>query len=207
MVTYGGVASFIATLAMQTAARGMALWYTSGQNIYDIGKYNVVGQGEAFGLPTPIIIMVAIFLIMLYVMKQTKFGRSVYAIGGNEEAANASGINVRKTKIKAFLLNGVLIGIAAVVFMSRVNGGLPNGAQNYETEALTAAIIGGTSFTGGIGTATGTLLGAFIVGFLNNIMNLLSIDSYLQQIVRGAIIATAVLWDVRSKRKATYKKG
>jgi inositol transport system permease protein len=140
-------------------------------------------------------------------MKQTKFGRSVYAIGGNEEAANASGINVRKTKIKAFLLNGVLIGIAAVVFMSRVNGGLPNGAQNYETEALTAAIIGGTSFTGGIGTATGTLLGAFIVGFLNNIMNLLSIDSYLQQIVRGAIIATAVLWDVRSKRKATYKKG
>ena len=106
-------------------------------------------------------------------MNHTKLGRSFYAIGGNEEASIASGINVAKSKYKAFLINGVLVGIAGVLFMARVNAGLPNGALGYEMEGLTAAIVGGTSFSGGVGTTSGTLIGSFIIGCLNNIMNLL----------------------------------
>ncbi|MBP9562904.1 MAG: ABC transporter permease, partial [Acetoanaerobium sp.] len=141
-----------------------------------------------------------------YILNHTVFGRSIYAIGGNEEAANASGINVDRVKMKAFIFNGILVGLAGVIFMSRVNGGLPNGAVGYEFKALTAAVIGGTSFSGGVGTAFGTLAGAFIVGFLDNIMVMVGLDSYLQQIVRGAIIALAVIYDIWSKSKGKSKK-
>jgi inositol transport system permease protein len=199
MVTNFRVPPFIATLAMQTMARGAALLYTRGQNILQLGDFVVFGQGSIWGVPTPIIFLVAIFIVTWYVLRHTRFGRSLYAIGGNEEAAAASGINVNAVKYKAFLFNGVLVGIAGVLFMSRVNAGLPNGGINFEFQALTAAIIGGTSFVGGIGTASGTLAGAFIVGFLDNIMNLTGVDSYVQQIVRGVIIALAVIYDIWAK--------
>lgn len=192
---------FIATLAMLTMARGVALLYTKGQNVLQLGDFVVFGQGSIFGVPTPIIFLVLIAFLTWYVLRHTRFGRSIYAIGGNEEAAIASGINVTRVKYGAYILNGVLVGIAGVLFMSRVNAGLPNGAVSYEFKALTAAIIGGTSFSGGIGTAAGTLAGAFIVGFLDNIMNLTGVDSYMQQIVRGAIIAFAVIYDIQSKQK------
>ena len=149
--------------------------------------------------------MLIALAIMIYIMRYTRFGRSTYAVGGNEEAANASGIKVNAVKMKSYLVNGVLVGVAALVFMSRVNGGLPNGAKDYEFDALTATIIGGTSFTGGVGNPVGTLLGALIVGFLGNIMNLMSVDSYIQQIVRGAIIAFAVIIDIYSKDRQTSK--
>lgn len=207
MVTKFRTPAFIATLATQTMARGAALYITGGQNIYEIGDYATVGQGSLGPIPIPIIFMVVIFLLMTYLMRHTRWGRSTYAVGGNAEAANASGINTRMVTMMAFLLNGALVGIAAVLFMSRVNGGLPAGASGAEMEALTATIVGGTSFTGGIGTPWGTLVGAFVVGFLGNIMNLMSIDSYIQQMVRGAIIAIAVIWDIYSKSRQTYKKG
>ena len=150
--------------------------------------------------------MVFFFLVTRYILSDTRFGRSLYAIGGNEAAANASGIAVNRIKTAAYLVNGVMVGMAAVLFMSRVNAGLPNGCIGYETEALTTAIIGGTSFTGGIGTAGGTIVGAFIVGFLNNIMNLTSVNSYVQQIIKGAIIALAVIYDIYAKSRRTRKK-
>ncbi len=205
MVTKFKAPPFIATLAMMTMARGAALLYTNGQNIYQIGDYVKFGQGSTLGIPNPMIFLVIILLLTGYLLKNTAFGRSIYAIGGNEEAANASGIDVNKTKMKAFIINGIFVGIAGVIFMSRVNGGLPNGAVGYEFKALTAAVIGGTSFTGGIGTATGTLAGAFIVGFLDNIMVMMSVNSYLQQVVRGAIIALAVIYDIWAKTKRTKK--
>jgi inositol transport system permease protein len=133
-------------------------------------------------------------------MNQTRYGRSVYAVGGNEEAARAAGIPVERVKYQAFLVNGVLVGIAGVIFMSRVNAGLPNAGVGYELQAITAPIIGGTSFSGGVGTVFGTLAGALIVGVLGNIMNLIGIGSYVQQIVMGAIIVVAVAYDVFSKR-------
>lgn len=194
---------FIATLSMLAMARGAALFYTNGQNLYQIGGYKTVGQGSIGFLPIPIIFLITILIITWYILKHTCFGRSLYAIGGNEEAANASGINVNSNKMLAFIINGVFVGIAGVLFMSRVNAGLPNGAIGFEFQALTSSIIGGTSFSGGIGTAGGTLAGAFIVGFLNNIMNLASINSYLQQIIRGAIIALAVVYDIWSKNRRT----
>lgn len=205
MVTKFKTPPFIATLAMMTMARGAALLYTNGQNIYQIGKYAEFGQGSTMGIPNPMIFLVLILIVTGYLLKHTAFGRSIYAIGGNEEAANASGIDVNKTKMKAFIINGIFVGIAGIIFMARVNGGLPNGAVGYEFKALTAAVIGGTSFTGGVGTATGTLAGAFIVGFLDNIMVMMSVNSYLQQVVRGAIIALAVIYDIWAKTKRTKK--
>jgi len=196
---------FIATLAMMTMARGAALLYTNGQNVLQLGRFSEFGQGSDpfFGIPYPIIYLFAVFIITWYLLRHTRFGRSIYAIGGNEEAARASGIDVVKAKYVAYLINGAYVGLAGVLFMSRINVGQPNGALGYEFHALTAAIIGGTSFSGGIGTAAGTLAGAFIVGFLNNIMNLTGVSSFIQQIVRGAIIALAVIYDIWMKNRKT----
>lgn len=205
MVTNFKTPPFIATLAMQTVARGIALLYTKGQNILQLEDYVVFGQGTVGPIPISIIFMVVITIAIWYIMKHTKFGRSLYAIGGNEEAAIASGINVIRNKYIVFIINGLLVGISGVLFMSRVNAGLPNGAVGYEMEGLTAAIVGGTSFSGGVGTTLGTLAGAFIIGCLNNIMNLAGVDSYVQQIVKGVIIALAVIWDIQSKSRKTTK--
>lgn len=206
MVTKFETPPFIATLAMMAMARGAALLYTNGQNIYQIGDYTVFGQGSVGFIPTPIIFFILIGIVTWYILSHTRLGRSLYAIGGNEEAAKASGININGRKMQAFIINGVFVGIAGVIFMSRVNAGLPNGAVGFEFEALTSSIIGGTSFSGGIGTAGGTVIGAFIVGFLNNIMNLTGVNSYLQQIIRGAIIALAVIYDTRAKQMRTKSK-
>lgn len=197
--------AFIVTLATQMAARGLALLYTKGQNILQIGDYAKLGQGKIGPIPIPVIFMIAATIVIWYIMNHTKLGRSFYAIGGNEEASVASGINVVKSKYKAFLINGILVGIAGVLFMARVNAGLPNGALGYEMEGLTAAIVGGTSFSGGVGTTSGTLVGSFIIGCLNNIMNLQGVDAYIQQVVKGGIIVAAVLYDIRFKNKKAPK--
>jgi inositol transport system permease protein len=194
MVTKFKVPPFIATLAMMTMARGAALLYTKGQNIYQIGKYTIFGQGSSFGIPNPIIFLAISLVATWYILNNTVFGRSIYAV------------DVNKVKMRAYIINGIFVGIAGVIFMSRVNGGMPNGAIGYESKALTAAVIGGTSFTGGVGTASGTLAGAFIVGFLDNIMVMVGVDSYVQQIVRGAIIALAVIYDIWAKTVRTSKK-
>ncbi|MGA2546689.1 MAG: ABC transporter permease [Rectinemataceae bacterium] len=203
MVARFNAPSFIATLAMQEMARGGALLFSKGQNIYQIGDYTKVGQGSVGFMPIPLLFLVGLFLATWYILNNTRFGRALYAIGGNQEAAKASGINVNLNKVSAFMINGLFVGIAGVLFMSRVNAGLPNGAINYEFQGLTSSIIGGTSFSGGVGTAGGTVVGAFIVGFLNNILNLANVNSYLQQIVRGAIIALAVIYDIWTKNRRT----
>lgn len=208
MITKFKAPPFIATLAMLTMARGAALKYTSGQNIYQIGNYTILGQGNIPGTSIPIAVVFLLGFVALtwYILTHRKLGRSLYAIGGNEEAAVASGINVGKIKMEAFIINGIFVGVAGVLFMSRNNVGLPNGAVSYEFKALTAAVIGGTSFSGGIGTAGGTIAGAFIVGFLDNIMTLVGVDSYIQQIIRGAIIALAVIYDLANKNKSVKSK-
>ncbi|WP_322047929.1 ABC transporter permease [Paraburkholderia sp. J67] len=210
IVTRFNTPAFIATLAMQTAARGGALMLTSGQNIYELDKFTGWGQGSVLGVPSPVIFLVLIALLTWYVLNHTRLGRYIYAIGGNQEAARASGIRITRIKMAAFLLNGALVGLAGVLYMSRVNAGLPNAGIGFEFDAMTAAIIGGTSFSGGIGTAIGTLAGAFIMGFLGNIMNLLGVQSYLQQIIKGGIIVLAVAYDISSKhgkKKKAAKSG
>ncbi len=205
MVTVFRVPPFIATLAMLTSARGAALLLTSGQPVYQLGQFRVWGQGAVLGIPTPLLFVVAILVITWYILNHTRLGRYIYAIGGNQEAARASGIAINRVKVVAYLINGAFVGVAGVLYMSRVNAGLPDAGQGFELDALTSSIIGGVSFSGGVGTAVGTLAGAFIVGFLGNIMNLLGIQSYVQQVVRGAIIALAVAYDIASKSRRTRK--
>lgn len=206
MVTAFNTPPFIATLSVQLMARGMALYITQGQNQSGLGEnLAAVGQESTFGIPNSVYIVVIFILIIVYITKQTRLGRSVFAVGGNEEAANASGISVKAVKMKVYALNGILTGVAATIWMSRVNSAMPNGGLNYEFDAMIATIVGGTSFSGGVGSAVGTVVGAFIVGFLNNIMNLMGIDSYLQQVVRGIIIGGAVIWDLYFKNRRGRK--
>lgn len=192
--------AFIVTLGMMLMARGAVLQLTQGQNVLQLGDFVIIGQGTWGWAPIPALVLVVVTAVIWYQMNQTRFGRSVYAVGGNEEAARAAGIAVQRVKYKAFIVNGVLVGIAGVIFMSRVNAGLPNAGVGYELQAITAPIIGGTSFSGGVGTTVGTLAGALIVGLLGNLMNLTGVGSYIQQIVMGLIIVVAVAYDVWSKR-------
>lgn len=192
--------AFIVTLGMMLMARGAVLQLTQGQNVLQLGDFIILGQGNLGLIPIPVLILAVLTAIIWYLMNQTRYGRGVYAVGGNEEAARAAGIPVDRVKYQAFMVNGALVGIAGAIFMSRVNAGLPNAGVGYELQAITAPIIGGTSFSGGVGTVVGTLAGALIVGVLGNIMNLVGIGSYIQQIVMGAIIVVAIAYDVFSKR-------
>lgn len=199
------VPAFIATLGMQQAARGLALYFTGGQNILQLGKFVKIGQGMAGPVPVPVIIVIGVTVVVWYLVNNTRYGRSLYAIGGSRAAAEASGINARRSIYISYILNGLMVGLAGMIFMARNNAGLPNGAVGYEMTGLTAAIVGGTSFTGGIGTVSGTIAGAFIIGFLENVMNLLGVNAYIQQIIEGAIIVLAVAFDVVSKSKKSRK--
>lgn len=200
-VAHFGLPSFIVTLAMQTIVFGSICLYTAGNNIYKIGNYKVLGQGTVFGvIPITVIFMIAMCVITHIILKYTKFGRYIYAIGGNKEAANAAGIQVRKTKWIAFILSGVFASIAGMIMMGRLNAGIPSEGAGYETDAIMATVVGGTSFAGGVGTAFGTLVGSIIIGILNNIMNLLGVESYSQRIIKGFLIIIAVLFDVYSKK-------
>ncbi len=201
VVTKFGAPPFIVTLAMQTVASGAIFLHTDGQNVYKIGQFNLLGQGSVGFVPIPIIIMLITGAIIYVILERMKFGRYLYAIGGNESAAIGSGIQVNKVKFITYVISGALAGLAGIVLMSRLNAGLPAAGTGYETDALMATIIGGTSFTGGIGTAVGTLIGSFIMGILNNIFNLTGVQAYVQQILKGVLIVVAVVLDLYTKRK------
>ena len=200
------VPAFIATLGMQQVARGIALYYTGGANILQLGKFVKLGQGMVGSVPVPVIIVFGITIVVWYVFNHTRYGRNLYAIGGNRKAAEASGIDTKKNIYISYIIVGVLAGLAGAIFMARNNSGIPNGAVGYEMTGLTAAIVGGTSFSGGVGTVMGTVAGAFIIGFLEKIMNLIGVNSYIQSIIEGAIIVLAVAFDIRSKNRKTTKQ-
>lgn len=199
------VPAFIVTLGMMSAARGLAYVYTGGYSIINIGNFKVIGQGIIFGIPVPILIMLGIVCITWVIINRMKFGRYLYAIGGNDNAALASGINIVKSKILVFVIAGSFFGLAGAVLMGRINAGVPTAGEGYEFDAITAAIIGGTSLYGGIGNIPGTIIGALIIGVLNNILNLVGISSYWQLVIKGAIIVGAVLFDVKTKQTRTGK--
>ena len=188
---YMGVPPFVATLAGQTIARGFAYVYSDGKP-YTLASdgFSMIGKGMA-----PIIIFIVILAICHIMLSKMKFGRYIYAVGGNPKAAEASGVRVKYILMKVYILSGVLAGIAGIVLASRTNSGQPAVGTGYETDAIAAAVIGGTSMTGGIGTIPGTLIGILIIGTLNNGLNLLDVSSYWQQIIKGAIILIAVLAD------------
>lgn len=195
-VAYMEVPPFVATLAGMTIARGFAYVYSDGKP-YTLASegFSLIGKGMA-----PIAIFVLILIISHLFLSKMKFGRYIYAVGGNVKAAEASGVKVKHILMKVYILSGVLTGIAGIVLASRTNSGQPAVGTGYETDAIAAAVIGGTSMTGGIGTIPGTLVGILIIGTLNNGLNLLDVSSYYQQIIKGLIILGAVCFDIMSKK-------
>jgi inositol transport system permease protein len=205
LVTKFDLPPFIVTLAMMTGARGMVLLYTGGSPIINIGDFTILGQGNLLSIPVPVLIMFVVFALVLLLVKRTRYGRYIYAIGGNEAAAIASGINVKGIKRITFLLAGLLTGLAGVILMSRINSGQPSSGLNFELDAITTVVIGGTSLSGGIGTVTGTLAGGVIVGILSNILNLTNVSPYWQQIIKGLVIVLAVIMDIKAKGRGKSK--
>ncbi len=201
-VSHFKIPPFIATLAVMNLARGAAYVYTDGKTIYNIGNFAFFGQGKILAIPAPIVFMVGITIISHMILKHTKFGRYLYAVGGNEDAAIASGINAKKVKLISYLILGAFSGFAGVILSSRLNSGIPSSGLNYEFDAIIATIIGGTSFTGGVGSIGGTIVGCAIIALLNNMLNLLSVQSYWQLIVKGAVIMIAVGIDMTKERVA-----
>lgn len=192
---------FIATLGMMTIARGFALLYSDGRPVSSLtDSYNFIGQGEVLGIPFPIIILAVMAVLTHIMLNNTKFGRHIYAIGGNEQAAKISGLDVGKMLILIYTFAGFLSGLAGVVLSSRISSGQPGLGQGYELDAIASAVIGGTSFSGGIGTIWGTMVGALIIGILNNGLDLLNVSAYWQQIVKGLIIVIAIILDERKNR-------
>jgi len=196
VIAKGRIVPFIVTLGTMTMARGFAFILAKGMPVAGLDKkFFVLGGGDIFGIPLLILMFFAIFGLVALILRKTITGRHLYAIGGNETAAIASGINVDRTKIAVYTILGLFVGIAGVILASRIKSGQPAVASGYELDAIAACVIGGVSFSGGIGSAAGTLLGVLIIGVINNGLDLLNVQTFYQQIVKGAIIIIAVLMD------------
>jgi len=195
-IAYFRVPPFVVTLAVLTIARGLAFILSEGRSIGNLPEnFGWLGKSSIFGIPFSVLLMLATFAAGWFVLAQTRFGRYVYAVGGNREAAFLAGINVKKTTLTIYLLNGFLVGLAAIVLASRLGAGVPNSGLQYELDVIAAVVVGGTSLSGGRGSAVSTLFGTIFIGVLNNGLNLAGIDPYLQKIVLGAVILLAVLAD------------
>jgi len=192
---------FIATLGMMTAARGVALIYSNGRPISGLtDEFNYIGQGSVIGIPIPIIVLAVVAIAAHLMLHNTRFGRHVYALGGNEQAARVSGLNLTRIKILIYVFAGALAGLGGLVLSARIGSGQPTLGQGAELDAIAAAVIGGTSFAGGIGTIWGTLVGALIIGVINNGLDLLNVSPFSQQVVKGVIIVIAIIIDERKNR-------
>jgi len=206
LIAYGKAAPFIATLATMTIFRGATYVFTNGNpitgdKINSSFLFQFMGRGYLFGIPFPIIIMIIAFAILYMVLHKTTFGRKTYALGGNEEAAYVAGVNTKRVTMIIYTLSGLMASVAGVILTSRLSSAQPDAGTSYEMDAIAAVVLGGTSLAGGKGRIFGTLIGALIIGTLNNGMNLLGISSFYQQIVKGIVIIVAVLLDRRESKK------
>lgn len=204
MITKLKITPFIATLATMSIGRGILFVWTNSIPFrnYMVGHFEYLGQGTLFGLQFPIVIAIAAFIILQYVYRKTKFGRHVVAYGSNEEAARISGIHIDKLLIKVYALSGAMAAVAGIVLASRLETVHPEMGTGYELDAIAAAIIGGTSLTGGKGTLIGTVLGAFILYLISNALNLLNIDPDWEAIIKGLVILVVVGVEFLSHKKS-----
>ncbi|WP_030976086.1 substrate-binding domain-containing protein [Streptomyces sp. NRRL S-1824] len=200
LVSYGKLPPFIATLAMLSIGRGLSLVISQGSPIPFPDSVSVLGDTLGGWLPVPVLVMVAMGLVTAVVLGRTYIGRSMYAIGGNEEAARLSGLRVKRQKLVIYALSGLFAAVAGIVLASRLVSAQPQAAQGYELDAIAAVVIGGASLAGGVGKASGTLIGALILAVLRNGLNLLSVSAFWQQVVIGVVIALAVLLDTVRRR-------
>lgn len=203
LITLGNLPPFIATLAMLSAARGLALVISNGQPLNPIPEaVQTLGGGDLFGfIPLPVVLMLAMWALTMMVLRSTYPGRCMYAIGGNEEASRLSGINVFNQKLFIYVLSGFFAGVAGILFTARLASAQPQAGFTFELDAIAAVVIGGASLAGGVGTSSGTLIGALILGVLRNGLNLLNVSPFWQQVVIGAVIALAVMTDTLRRRK------
>ncbi len=195
---------FIVTLATMNVARGFAYVYTGGSPVRVVSKqWQFIGAGYVGIVPTPVIILIIVLIVTAILMNNTKFGRHIYAVGGNLQAAHYSGISVVKIKFWVYTFTGLMAGLAGVVLASRMYSGQPTAGEGAEMDAIAAVVVGGTSMSGGSGKIGGTIIGALIIGFLNNGLNLLNVNSFWQYVVKGLVILLAVFVDfVRNKNKS-----
>lgn len=200
-VAWAKIPPFIVTLAGMTIYRGTALIITGGSPIIRFeGGFRTLGQGVVLGIPIPVLIMILVIVIMHLALTRTAFGAHVYSVGGNEEASRLSGIKVSGVKFAVYVIGGMLTGLAGMILMGRLSSAQPNTGEGFELDAIAAVILGGTSLMGGRGTVWGTLVGALIIGILNNGFNLMAVDPYFQLVAKGIIILLAVLLDRYLKR-------
>jgi ribose transport system permease protein len=200
-ITKFKVPPFVATLAMLTIARGLTMLWTKGHPISNLGNdFAYFGTGWLLGIPVPVWIAAIVVLLAVIITQKTKLGRYIYAIGGNENAAKLSAINIKRVKITVYAIAGGLAALGGLIITSRLDSAQPNAGASYELDAIAAVVIGGTSLSGGKGSIWGTVLGAVIIGVLNNGLVLLDVSPFWQQVVKGAVILLAVIIDKTSSK-------
>lgn len=201
IVSRFSVPAFVATLGMLSAARGLTLIYGGGRPVPALTPaFRWIGTGDVFGIPAPVIILAVVFAASWWILSRTRFGRYIYAVGGNPHAAKTSGIDIGRIRFIVYVISGGLAGLAGMLLSARTGSALPQAGIAYELDAIAAVVIGGTSLSGGVGRVTGTLIGALIIGVMNNGLDLMGIQSYYQQVLKGALIVGAVMLD----QKRTY---
>jgi len=204
LVTVGRLQPFIATLGTLTLLRGLLLVFTEGRpistgNSGGSGLFNAIGRGFLGPIPIPVYLMLAIFIIAYYMLNHTRMGRYIYSTGSNEEATMYSGIKTNRVKLFVFAASGMMASIAGILITARLGSAQPTAGAGYELDAIAAVVLGGTSMAGGVGTITGTAIGAVIIGVLSNALNIMQVSSYYQDVAKGIVILIAVLMDRKKK--------
>lgn len=208
LVSKTGIPAFVVTLCSQSICNGLAYVITSGSPIAcSDERFTVFGNGYILNvIPVPVVIMLIIFVLVLFLLVKTTFGKYIYAIGGNRDCAKYAGINIAKIETLAYVISGTLAGVAGVILAARMYSGQPNAGDGYELNAIAATVIGGASMTGGIGSVAGTILGALVIGVMNNGLNLMGAQFYFQTIAKGVVILAAVLLDVYKRKLETKRQ-
>ena len=202
IIAYTNMPPFVVTLATQNIARGIVNVYANGQPISARNPvFNFLGVGYFLGIPLPVIYSFVLLAVMILILGRSKFGRQLYAVGGNKEAARFSGINIKKVKIIVYTLCGALASFSGIILAARMYSGQPTAGDGFELDAIAASVLGGVSFSGGVGKLGGTIIGVLVLGVLTNGLNLLNINSFWQYIIKGIIILLAVYLDILKKRR------
>lgn len=200
LVSKGRIQAFIVTLATMIIFRGVTYVYTNGTPISGLGQsFSGIGNTMVLGIPIPVVFMVIIFGIAFYVLSQTRYGRYIYALGGNEDSARLSGINTDKIKTLVYVICGATAALSGIIVTSRIGSASPNAGVGFELDAIAAVVLGGTTLVGGEGSVVGTIIGALIIGVLNNGLNLMNVSPFYQSIIKGIVILLAVMAEKKKK--------
>lgn len=207
IITYTGIHPFVVTLAMQSICRGAAYLLANGSPVTTTNRsFSAFGSGSLGVVPLPVVYMMIFLILNFFLLNKTRTGRHIYAVGGNETSARFSGININKIKILVWTISGAMAGFCGVVLAARLSSGQPSTGEGYETDAIAAAVLGGTSFFGGTGTVGGLIIGVLIIGLISNGLNLMHVNSYWQYVLKGVIIIAAVYVDMLKQKRQNAAK-